>query len=90
MEQRSIQAEAQERIFVGIPAAPGIAIGPAYLFNKREVVVKARRISEAEVTAELERFGRRCNGPSATWTRSARWPGKSSARKVPRSSKRNA
>jgi len=56
MEQRSIQAEAQERIFVGIPAAPGIAIGPAYLFNKREVVVKARRISEAEVTAELERF----------------------------------
>ncbi len=56
MEQRSIQAEAQERIFVGIPAAPGIAIGPAYLFNKREVVVEARRISEAEVEAELERF----------------------------------
>ena len=56
MEQRSIQAEAQERIFIGIPAAPGIAIGPAYLFNKREVVVEARRISEAEVEAELERF----------------------------------
>lgn len=55
MEQQPIQA-AQERVFAGIPAAPGIAIGPAYLFNKEKVVVEARHIAEAELEAELERF----------------------------------
>lgn len=55
MEQQPIQA-AQERVFAGIPAAPGIAIGPAYLFNKEKVVVEARHVAEAELEAELERF----------------------------------
>ncbi len=48
--------EPQERIFQGIPAAPGIAIGPAYLFNKETVVVEARPLAAEEVEVELERF----------------------------------
>ncbi len=48
--------EPQERVFQGVPAAPGIAIGPVYLFNKEEVVVEARPLAQEEVEVELERF----------------------------------
>lgn len=40
----------------GIPAAPGIAIGPAYVYSKNVPKVQQRVIAENEVTAELERL----------------------------------
>lgn len=40
----------------GIPAAPGIAIGPAYLFNKANIRVEPRRLKDNDVPAEIERF----------------------------------
>lgn len=41
---------------MGVPAAPGIAIGPAHLFNKAHIYVEPRRLKDSEVPAEIERF----------------------------------
>ena len=40
----------------GIPASPGIAIGPVYLFRKHEPTVQIRTISTGEVDNEIERL----------------------------------
>ena len=40
----------------GIGAAPGIAIGRAYLYSKNVPKIQQRTITEAEVPAELERL----------------------------------
>ena len=45
-----------EIVLKGIPAAPGIAMGPAYIVNKQEMVVPARAIMEKEVPIEIARF----------------------------------
>ncbi|MFC1703162.1 phosphoenolpyruvate--protein phosphotransferase [Candidatus Omnitrophota bacterium] len=45
-----------EKVIKGIPAAPGVAIGPAYLFGKEEFVISPRGITEAEVSSEIVRF----------------------------------
>lgn len=43
-------------VFEGIPASPGIAVGPAYLFRLREPVVPHIAIPPDLVEAELEKF----------------------------------
>ena len=42
----------------GIAAAPGIAIGRAYLVDRRRLKVPKRRLEEDEVEGEIERFRR--------------------------------
>ena len=36
----------------GIPAAPGIALGKAYIMNKQEFVVSIRAVLEQEIPIE--------------------------------------
>jgi len=45
-----------EIILKGVPAAPGITIGPAYILDKQEIVVASRDIVEQEVPIEIARF----------------------------------
>jgi phosphoenolpyruvate-protein phosphotransferase (PTS system enzyme I) len=45
-----------EIILKGIPAAPGIAFGPAYLFGKEEVIITQRPLSDAEIPAEIAKL----------------------------------
>lgn len=45
-----------EIVLKGIPAAPGIAIGPAYIIDKQEFIVPPRAIMEKEVPIEIARF----------------------------------
>ncbi|RJP77927.1 MAG: phosphoenolpyruvate--protein phosphotransferase [Candidatus Zixiibacteriota bacterium] len=45
-----------ELIMRGVPASPGIAIGPAYLFTKDRLKVEPRRLTQAQVPGEIERF----------------------------------
>jgi phosphoenolpyruvate-protein phosphotransferase (PTS system enzyme I) len=45
-----------ELILKGIPAAPGIAIGPAYILDKQEIIVAPRDIIDQEVPTEIARF----------------------------------
>jgi len=40
----------------GIPAAPGIAIGSAYIFGKQEIRINKRPIKESEIPLEIVRF----------------------------------
>jgi len=40
----------------GIPASPGIAIGKAFLFDTRRIVVSERKIRESGVPKEIARF----------------------------------
>lgn len=42
--------------FKGIPASPGIAIGPAYLFRKHVPSVYVRSLDESEIEKEIERL----------------------------------
>ncbi|HEY6952609.1 MAG TPA: phosphoenolpyruvate-utilizing N-terminal domain-containing protein, partial [Bacteroidota bacterium] len=46
----------EEMTLKGIPASPGIAIGPAYLFHKDGPVVQERSIGEQEVEKELKKL----------------------------------
>src|SRR5689334_19668604 len=46
----------KEVVLKGIPAAPGIAIGPAYIIDKQDLVVPARSILEEEIPIEIARF----------------------------------
>lgn len=45
-----------EIVLKGIPAASGVAIGPAYLFGKEEFRISPRKIPEANVALEIARF----------------------------------
>jgi phosphotransferase system enzyme I (PtsI) len=49
-------APTTEIVLKGIPAAPGIALGPLYLFRRIEQTVVERRIAPADVDAELLRL----------------------------------
>ena len=46
----------QEIKLKGIPASPGIAIGPVFLFRKHEPIIPIRSITAAEVELEIERL----------------------------------
>ncbi|HRU38888.1 MAG TPA: phosphoenolpyruvate--protein phosphotransferase [Candidatus Goldiibacteriota bacterium] len=43
-------------MYKGIPASPGIVIGPAYVLSKRSDKAEKRKISASEAAAETERF----------------------------------
>ena len=45
-----------ETVMKGIPAAPGIAVGPAYLYARTVPQVQMRHITAPDVPAELERL----------------------------------
>ncbi len=45
-----------EIVLKGIPAAPGIAAGSAFILDKQEFIVPARAIMEQEVPIEIARF----------------------------------
>jgi phosphotransferase system enzyme I (PtsI) len=45
-----------EIVLKGIPASPGISIGPAYLFLKLAPLIEERRIPEADIDKEIERL----------------------------------
>lgn len=45
-----------EIVLKGIPAAPGIAIGSAYIIDKQEFIVPPRAILEKEIPIEIARF----------------------------------
>jgi len=45
-----------EIILKGIPAAPGIAIGPAYVFGHEDLSVERHPITEGQVPLEISRF----------------------------------
>ncbi|TKJ40623.1 phosphoenolpyruvate--protein phosphotransferase [candidate division LCP-89 bacterium B3_LCP] len=53
MPQKKKQTEVRLK---GVPAAPGIAIGPVYLFNNTYPKVKVRKLEASEISAETERF----------------------------------
>ncbi len=46
----------QEIKLKGIPASPGIAIGPIFLFRKHEPIILIRTIAASEVEQEIERL----------------------------------
>ncbi|MEK6756318.1 MAG: phosphoenolpyruvate--protein phosphotransferase, partial [Bacteroidota bacterium] len=46
----------EEIVLKGIPASPGIAIGPAFLFQKQDVVIEERSILNEEVLREVARL----------------------------------
>jgi phosphotransferase system enzyme I (PtsI) len=46
----------QEVKLKGIPASPGIAIGPVYLFRKHEPTIQIRTIGTDEVEKENNRL----------------------------------
>ncbi len=44
------------KVLEGIPASPGIGIGPAYLYGKEEIVIYRRKVSEEEIPKEIAKF----------------------------------
>lgn len=46
----------QEIILTGIPAAPGVASGPAFILDKQDFFINPRTILEKEVPIEIARF----------------------------------
>lgn len=54
MEEELRQKE--EIVLKGIPASPGIAMGPAFLMDTEEPVVPRRQISDEELPQEIARF----------------------------------
>ena len=50
------QNNKQEVKMKGIPASPGIAIGPVFLFRKHEPIILMRTIAPNEVKQEIERL----------------------------------
>lgn len=53
---QNVGAQKKEITMKGIPASPGIAIGPVFLFRKDDPVVVEKAISHAEAEREVERF----------------------------------
>jgi Phosphoenolpyruvate-protein kinase (PTS system EI component in bacteria) len=45
-----------EIILQGIPAAAGVAVGPAYILGKEDFIVSPRTIAEKEIPLEIARF----------------------------------
>src|SRR3989338_4699613 len=45
-----------EIVLKGIPAAPGVAFGSAFILDKQEFIVPPRAIMEKEVPIEIARF----------------------------------
>ena len=45
-----------EIVLKGIPAAPGISVGPAYILDKQEFIIPLREVLETEVPIEIARF----------------------------------
>jgi phosphotransferase system enzyme I (PtsI) len=45
-----------EEVFQGIAAAPGIAVGPAYVYRKLVPEIRQQQIAPEEVTQEIERL----------------------------------
>ncbi|HXL72505.1 MAG TPA: phosphoenolpyruvate-utilizing N-terminal domain-containing protein, partial [bacterium] len=45
-----------EKIFHGVPASGGIAIGPAYLYHSQGLTVSRRILKPEEIEQELKRF----------------------------------
>lgn len=45
-----------ETILRGVPASPGIAIGPVYLFSRDYLKVEPRSLTEAQVAREIDHF----------------------------------
>ncbi len=52
----TLQTIGQEVVIKGIAAAPGIAIGPAYLYSKHVPRVETRPVAPADVDPELQRL----------------------------------
>jgi phosphotransferase system enzyme I (PtsI) len=52
----TLPTQRKEIMFKGIPASPGISIGPAYLFHKQEPTVFEKTIKKDEVEREVERL----------------------------------
>jgi len=48
--------EQKQQRFAGINASPGIAIGPAYYFNREKLEIPHRKIREEEVESEIARL----------------------------------
>jgi len=48
----------KEIVLKGIPAAPGISIGRAYLLDSEEFIIPRRHIKKKEVKPEIERFNK--------------------------------
>jgi phosphoenolpyruvate-protein kinase (PTS system EI component) len=45
-----------ELVLKGVPAAPGIAYGSAFILDKQEIIVPPRAIMEKEIPIEIARF----------------------------------
>src|SRR6185503_15021351 len=45
-----------ELVLKGVPAAPGIAYGSAFILDKQEFIVPKRAIMEQEIPIEIARF----------------------------------
>ncbi|MEX1055790.1 MAG: phosphoenolpyruvate--protein phosphotransferase, partial [Rhodothermales bacterium] len=56
VSRESGDTRGEERVVDGIGVAPGIAIGPAYLYARAAFEVEARHISREEMQGEIKRF----------------------------------
>ena len=56
MEQMKAEGTREEIVLKGIPASPGIVIGPAFLFQKQDVVIEERSIVSEELPREITRL----------------------------------
>jgi phosphotransferase system enzyme I (PtsI) len=56
MTMDNVQTHGSEVTIKGIAAAPGIAIGPAYLYSKQTVRAQVKPIDQREVDAEIDRL----------------------------------
>jgi phosphotransferase system enzyme I (PtsI) len=56
MTMDTAPAHGTETIIKGIAAAPGIAIGPVYLYSKQAIRAQIKPIESSEVDAEIERL----------------------------------
>ncbi|MFA5087990.1 MAG: phosphoenolpyruvate--protein phosphotransferase [Candidatus Omnitrophota bacterium] len=49
-------SESKEMVLKGVPAAPGIAMGSAFILDKQDFIVPPRAIMDKEVPIEIARF----------------------------------
>ncbi len=52
----STDSDQAELTLRGVPASPGIAIGPAFIFSRDRLKVEPRKLTAAQVPREVERF----------------------------------
>src|SRR5271170_5800741 len=45
-----------EKVLIGVPAAGGIAIGPAHLYRRQGISAIRRKLEDGEVAAEVARY----------------------------------